>query len=108
MTPPRSWLRWRLRRAAALLQKKRLNRYQYAALAVKYMHRLMRLPLESGDRIQLGFGQMVELSRALGVRDQHSDEAYRASLERYGPYNEAAIILLVGENPSADQRAPQE
>jgi hypothetical protein len=80
-----------------------LNRYQYSALAEKFMHSLMRLRLERGDRIQLGFREEVALSRELGVHDQRSHEAYRVSLEKYGPYNEAAIILLVGESPSADQ-----
>jgi len=94
---PKWWLRWRLRRAAALLRKERLSGPQYAALSLKYMHRLMRLPLERGDRIELGFGQMVELSKELGVHDQSSDEAFRASLEKYGPYHEAASLLLIGE-----------
>src|SRR6266478_1041111 len=97
MIPPKWWLRWRLRRAATLLRKEKLGGSQYAVLAMKYMHHLMRLPLRPGDRIELGFGQMVELSKELGVHDQSSEEAFRASLEKYGPYHQAASFLLIGE-----------
>jgi len=61
------------------------------------MHHLMQLPLRPGDRIELGFGQMVELSKELGVHDQSSEEAFQASLKKYGPYHEAASWLLIGE-----------